>query len=136
MTLDEATKRAQIEQAWAAHQAARAAGQQEAPWRMGEGQPMPEKYNQADQAWAQHRAARGMSAGKVRAALRMRLSAEQNHRCCLCGKRTNEATKQADVATLEHLIPRSKGGRDTYDNCVMTCSRCNVERGDTPLAFE
>jgi 5-methylcytosine-specific restriction endonuclease McrA len=61
-------------------------------------------------------------------ALRARLSSEQNHRCCYCGIRTNEAEHPDDQPTLEHVIPRSQGGGDTYDNCVMACSLCNNQR--------
>ena len=40
-------------------------------------------------------------------------------------------------ATLEHLIPRtSKGirrGRDSVDNIVLSCYRCNNSKADNPL---
>lgn len=31
--------------------------------------------------------------------------------------------------TLEHLVPKYKGGKDTEDNCVAACLQCNNERG-------
>lgn len=31
-------------------------------------------------------------------------------------------------ATLDHVIPRSRGGRNTVANYVLACSRCNGER--------
>ncbi|MEI6159631.1 MAG: HNH endonuclease [Roseococcus sp.] len=61
-------------------------------------------------------------------ALRRRLSAEQNHRCCYCGVRTDASSRHPP--TIEHVIPRSLGGPDTYDNCVMVCAACNTERGN------
>ncbi len=31
--------------------------------------------------------------------------------------------------TFDHLIPRSKGGRTTWDNVVAACSSCNLKKG-------
>ena len=48
------------------------------------------------------------------------------HTCQYCG-----STKQL---TLDHVIPRSKGGKHTWDNVVIACERCNSRKGDrTPL---
>jgi 5-methylcytosine-specific restriction endonuclease McrA len=32
--------------------------------------------------------------------------------------------------TIDHVIPRSRGGRDTWENLVLACMRCNVRKGD------
>jgi len=32
--------------------------------------------------------------------------------------------------TFDHVIPRSKGGRTTWDNVVTACSPCNLVKGD------
>src|SRR3954447_16295922 len=37
-----------------------------------------------------------------------------DHRCCYCGK---HATR------VDHVVPRSRGGRDTWDNLVACCVR-------------
>ena len=44
------------------------------------------------------------------------------HTCQYCG-----STKQL---TLDHIIPRSKGGKHTWDNVVIACERCNSRKGD------
>lgn len=44
------------------------------------------------------------------------------HACQYCGN-----TKQL---TLDHVLPRSKGGKHTWDNVVIACSRCNSRKGD------
>ncbi len=44
------------------------------------------------------------------------------HSCQYCG-----STKQL---TLDHVIPRSKGGKHTWDNVVTACERCNSRKGD------
>jgi 5-methylcytosine-specific restriction endonuclease McrA len=49
-----------------------------------------------------------------------------HHRCQYCGSTKN--------LTLDHVIPRSKGGRHTWDNVVTACERCNSRKGDRTLA--
>ena len=34
-----------------------------------------------------------------------------------------------DDLTFDHLIPRSKGGRTTWENIVTACARCNLTKG-------
>ncbi len=35
--------------------------------------------------------------------------------------------------TLDHLIPRSKGGKSTWTNLVTACKSCNARKGDYAL---
>lgn len=42
-------------------------------------------------------------------------------RCCYCGKA---------ATTIDHVLPRSRGGRETWDNLVACCLRCNNAKGD------
>lgn len=35
--------------------------------------------------------------------------------------------------TIDHVIPRSKGGQDTWENLVVACSKCNTLKGDKLL---
>jgi 5-methylcytosine-specific restriction endonuclease McrA len=44
------------------------------------------------------------------------------HACQYCG-----STKQL---TLDHVIPRSKGGKHSWDNVVIACEQCNSRKGD------
>lgn len=46
-----------------------------------------------------------------------------NNRCQYCGK------KAPDI-TLDHIIPRSRGGQDSWDNLVAACVRCNNRKGN------
>ncbi len=32
--------------------------------------------------------------------------------------------------TIDHVVPRSKGGHDTWGNLVLACVKCNVRKGD------
>lgn len=50
-----------------------------------------------------------------------------NYTCVYCG-----STKKADL-TLDHVIPQSKGGPNTWNNLVTACKRCNNEKDDLSL---
>ena len=41
--------------------------------------------------------------------------------CQYCGSR--------DDLTFDHLLPRSRGGRTTWENIVTACARCNLQKG-------
>ena len=47
------------------------------------------------------------------------------HTCQYCG-----TTRKL---TLDHIIPRSKGGLHTWENVVAACERCNSRKGDRSL---
>jgi 5-methylcytosine-specific restriction endonuclease McrA len=44
------------------------------------------------------------------------------HQCQYCGK--------TSMLTLDHVIPKSRGGRETWENMVTACLRCNVSKGN------
>lgn len=35
--------------------------------------------------------------------------------------------------TIDHLIPKSKGGKTTFSNCVCACEKCNKEKGNLSI---
>ncbi len=45
--------------------------------------------------------------------------------CQYCGKKLAKSE-----LTIDHVVPRSRGGRDTWDNLVLACVKCNVRKGD------
>ena len=49
--------------------------------------------------------------------------ARDNWTCQYCGSRGN--------LTVDHVIPRSKGGGSTWDNIVASCAPCNRRKGNT-----
>jgi len=55
--------------------------------------------------------------------------------CHYCGTICNigDTTKTMtdDSGTVDHIIPKSKGGKDTIDNCVLSCRKCNSQKADT-----
>jgi 5-methylcytosine-specific restriction endonuclease McrA len=50
--------------------------------------------------------------------------ARDRHRCQYCGSPRH--------LTVDHVVPRSKGGPDTWDNLVTSCAPCNRKKGDRP----
>lgn len=48
-----------------------------------------------------------------------------NFRCAYCGEH---------ATTIDHVFPRSRGGRDEFRNCVAACSPCNSRKGNRLLA--
>lgn len=48
----------------------------------------------------------------------------QHNSCHYCGEYT-----PIDERSLDHIVPRSKGGARTIDNLVMACKTCNVKKG-------
>jgi 5-methylcytosine-specific restriction endonuclease McrA len=60
---------------------------------------------------------------------RRNIYARDSSRCQYCGKKfpTTELS-------LDHVVPRSQGGRSTWDNIVCCCVKCNVKKGGrTPV---
>ncbi|MFT4688193.1 MAG: HNH endonuclease [Verrucomicrobiia bacterium] len=35
-----------------------------------------------------------------------------------------------DEGSIDHVVPRSKGGRDVWENCVWSCKQVNNRKGD------
>lgn len=52
------------------------------------------------------------------------LRRDQN-RCAYCAKPAN---------TIDHVQPKSRGGKDTWENLVACCLRCNNKKGDKTLS--
>lgn len=61
----------------------------------------------------------------VRDSLRFRVIKEAKGRCALCG-----ATKTVRPLDVDHIIPRSKGGKTEYENLQVLCSKCNRTKGN------
>ena len=46
-----------------------------------------------------------------------------NNTCQYCGKNKSEIT-------IDHVLPKDKGGNDTWNNLVVACKRCNMIKGN------
>ena len=43
-------------------------------------------------------------------------------RCAYCGTRREKLS-------IDHIIPKSRGGKMTFENCVAACKPCNLKKG-------
>jgi len=50
-----------------------------------------------------------------------------NHECVYCGENNKK------LLTLDHVVPKAKGGPNTWENLVTACKRCNGEKADLTL---
>ena len=53
---------------------------------------------------------------------RQNIFKRDNHQCQYCGT--------PEELTLDHVIPKSRGGRTSWDNLITACKRCNSRKGD------
>lgn len=56
---------------------------------------------------------------------RVNVMTRDSFTCCYCGK-----TKPISNLSLDHVQPKSKGGKTEWNNIVTACMRCNQEKGD------
>lgn len=47
------------------------------------------------------------------------------HRCAYCGRR---------ASTIDHVVPRSRGGKHRWENVVASCGSCNAKKDDRLLS--
>jgi 5-methylcytosine-specific restriction endonuclease McrA len=52
---------------------------------------------------------------------RRAIFARDGWRCAYC---------HGSAETIDHVLPRSRGGRHAWDNVVAACARCNHTKGD------
>lgn len=53
---------------------------------------------------------------------RKRIYKRDNNQCVYCGSEKN--------LTIDHILPRSRGGKNSWTNLVTCCSSCNRKKGD------
>lgn len=52
---------------------------------------------------------------------RQNIFKRDRNRCAYCGTR--------DALTIDHVVPKSMGGRDSWDNLITACQKCNSKKG-------
>lgn len=62
---------------------------------------------------------------QTRALSRKNILIRDRHTCQFCGR-----IFPAGELTLDHIVPRSRGGRTDWDNLVACCHACNSRKGD------
>jgi len=53
---------------------------------------------------------------------RNRIYKRDNHQCVYCGSNKN--------LTLDHVFPKSRGGKNEWTNLVTSCFKCNLKKAD------
>ena len=56
---------------------------------------------------------------------RQKIKEEWGYECAYCG-----STHQL---TIDHIVPRAKGGTDFTKNCLCACHECNQSKSYTPV---
>jgi 5-methylcytosine-specific restriction endonuclease McrA len=51
-----------------------------------------------------------------------------SYRCQYCNRKVHKTR-----LTIDHIIPKCKGGGTTWDNCVACCAGCNNKKGNKTL---
>jgi 5-methylcytosine-specific restriction endonuclease McrA len=62
---------------------------------------------------------------KMQQASRKNIFTRDGYRCMYCGQ-----SRAGAELELEHVIPRSRGGKNSWDNLVAACRRCNSRKND------
>lgn len=57
------------------------------------------------------------------------LFARDNYSCQYCGRHRSEL-RGRQFLTRDHILPLSRGGENTWDNVVTSCSPCNNRKGN------
>lgn len=57
------------------------------------------------------------------------LFARDSYTCQYCGRHDSQLA-QRESLNRDHIMPQSRGGKNTWDNCVTSCSTCNSRKAD------
>lgn len=82
------------------------------PFTDGDG-PRPDAPSQRTSSWS------------ISKAKRFAIYARDGHACVYCGS--------GEMLSLDHVVPRSKGGCDSPENLVSACQPCNSSKRDRDL---
>lgn len=55
---------------------------------------------------------------------RRNLFARDRNKCQYCGKHSSSSE-----LSIDHVVPRTQGGNDTWENLVCSCVKCNAKKG-------
>jgi 5-methylcytosine-specific restriction endonuclease McrA len=59
---------------------------------------------------------------------RRNLYRRDNFTCQYCGSQPG-----TELLSIDHVVPRSRGGRSTWENCVLSCIDCNKRKANRTL---
>lgn len=56
---------------------------------------------------------------------RRNLELRDNNECQYCGRKVH-----GEEATIDHILPKARGGKNSWKNCVIACKPCNRKKAD------
>ena len=59
---------------------------------------------------------------------RRNLFRRDGNQCQYCGRKFS-----SEDLSIDHVLPKSKGGKTNWENCVLACLKCNVRKGSRSL---
>ena len=65
------------------------------------------------------------SPGEAKRLWRQKIKDKWDNKCAYCGCE--------EELTIDHIVPRSKGGPDFTKNCLCACHSCNQDKAHTPM---
>ena len=65
------------------------------------------------------------SSAEAKRLWRQKIKERWDWECAYCGSTKN--------LTIDHIVPRAKGGTDFTKNCLCACHSCNQDKSYTPL---
>jgi 5-methylcytosine-specific restriction endonuclease McrA len=54
---------------------------------------------------------------------RQNILIRDGYKCAYCGSENR-------ILTLDHIMPKSRGGRNTWENLITSCGNCNVKKNN------
>ena len=69
-----------------------------------------------------------MTSSEAKRLWRRSIKEHFDYTCIYCGK-----SYDLSQLSIDHVHPRSKGGKDIASNAVCACTKCNQDKGSTPV---
>ena len=66
-----------------------------------------------------------LSSSEAKRLWRSKIKQKWNYECAYCGS-------DKDL-TIDHIVPKHKGGKDSWENLVAACVPCNAKKGNKLL---
>lgn len=70
---------------------------------------------------------------RIRVSLQFAIYLRDDWTCIYCGHQFSEGDWKSRQLTLDHIVPRSQKGRDTWENLVVSCGSHNQQRASKSI---